>query len=175
MPATIHIRASSRKRRKEVRNFNMAMNYRWQYTKTERDINMQTERVEGTPPGPCKKEIKGTASHRGHRGHRGYNSIFLTSAFTHPRPSSLPLDAPFNGANGTQAFATLTPSRRHSRCAAIAPGMALGDRSTVRKANGACIGFQPVFCSHVERCSQGWNPISANLIKASARRMYFVP
>jgi 4-carboxy-4-hydroxy-2-oxoadipate aldolase/oxaloacetate decarboxylase len=34
-----------------------------------------------------------------------------------------------------EAYATLTPSRRHRGCTARASGMALGDRSTVRKAN----------------------------------------
>jgi hypothetical protein len=68
MPAMIHTKASSRKRRKEVRNFKMAMNYRWQYTKTRRDIKMQTERIEGTTRRPCKKASKRTASHGGHRG-----------------------------------------------------------------------------------------------------------
>jgi hypothetical protein len=36
-----------------------------------------------------------------------------------------------------EAYATLTPSRRQSRCTAIGPGIGLGDRSTVRNANGA--------------------------------------
>jgi hypothetical protein len=68
----------------------------------------------------------------------------------------VPLEAPLNG---TQAgsLCYITPARRHSRCTVIAPEMALGDRSTVRKSK-CSTGFQPVFRSHVERCSPGLRP-----------------
>jgi hypothetical protein len=47
--------------------------------------------------------------------------------------------APLNGTSEhrLEAYATLTPWRRHSRCTAIATGMALGGGSTVQKANVA--------------------------------------
>jgi hypothetical protein len=66
--------------------------------------------------------------------------IFLTPAFTHPLQSSFPPESIAQRCErntGWGAYATLTPLRRHYRYTAIAPGMALGDRSTVRKANGA--------------------------------------
>jgi hypothetical protein len=65
--------------------------------------------------------------------------IFLTSAFTHPLQSLFPWKhrSMVRTEHRLEAYATLTPSRRHSTCTAIAPGIALGDRSTVRKANGA--------------------------------------
>jgi hypothetical protein len=51
-----------------------------------------------------------------------------------------------------EAYATLTPSRRHFRCTAIAPRDG-SERSLDSPERQWSIGFQPVFCSHVERCS----------------------
>jgi hypothetical protein len=65
--------------------------------------------------------------------------IFLSPAFTHPLQSSCPLEAPLNGANGTQAgsLCYINAVASSLQVHGIAPEMALGDRSTVRKANVA--------------------------------------
>jgi hypothetical protein len=72
-----------------------------------------------------------------------YTQFAGRRSFTNPRPSSIALGSTAQRfeRNTTEhrleAYATLTPSRRHSRCTAIALWWTPGDRSTVRKANVA--------------------------------------
>jgi hypothetical protein len=60
-------------------------------------------------------------------------------------------EAPPSGPNGTQAgsLCYINAVALSLQVHGDSPRMALGDRSTVQKANVASIGFQPVFCSHV--------------------------
>jgi hypothetical protein len=75
---------------------------------------------------------------------------FLAPTFTHPLQSSFPLEAPLNGANGTQAGlcyinAVASSLQVHGDSSRDGSGRSLDSPE------GQCsIGFQPVFCSHVE-------------------------
>jgi hypothetical protein len=102
----------------------------------------------------ARHEVPRPFSQRGRRTqHRGSNpelstpfvggksaSSDLPVARIHsPAASSFPLEAPLNGANGTQAgsLCYINAVASSLQVHGIAPEMALGDRSTVRKANVA--------------------------------------
>src|ERR1700744_5975368 len=79
----------------------------------------------------------------------------LTPAFTHPRPSSLPLGSTSQRCERNTGYQPM-------QCCinAVAPSLQVhGDsswdgsgRSLGSPESQCSIGFQPVFCSHVERC-----------------------
>jgi hypothetical protein len=80
--------------------------------------------------------------------------IFLTPAFTHLLQSSFPLEAPLNGANGTQAGSLCYINAVASSLQVHGDSSRDGSGRSLDTPEGQCsIGFQPVFRSHVERCS----------------------
>ena len=82
------------------------------------------------------------------------DSIFLAPAFTHPLQSSFPLEAPLNGANGTQAGSLCYINAVASSLQVRGDSSRDGSGRSLDSPEGQCsIGFQPVFRSHVERCS----------------------
>jgi hypothetical protein len=80
--------------------------------------------------------------------------IFLAPAFTHPLQSSFPLEAPLNGANGTQAGSLCYINAVASSLQVHGDSSRDSSRRSLDSPEGQCsIGFRPVFCSHVEQCS----------------------
>jgi hypothetical protein len=77
--------------------------------------------------------------------------IFFAPAFTHPLQSSFPLEAPLNGANGTQAISLCYINAVASSLQVHGDSSRDGSGRSLDTPEGQCsIGFQPVFCSHVE-------------------------
>jgi hypothetical protein len=84
----------------------------------------------------------------------GRNRSSRRPAFTHPLQSSFPLEAPLNGANGTQAGSLCYINAVASSLQVHGDSSRDGSGRSLDSPEGQCsIGFQPVFRSHVERCS----------------------
>jgi hypothetical protein len=80
--------------------------------------------------------------------------IFLTPTSTHPLQSSFPLEAPLNGANGTQTGSLCYINAVASSLQVHGDSSRDGSGRSLDSPEGQCsIGFQPVFCSQIERCS----------------------
>ena len=80
-------------------------------------------------------------------GDRSIRRLVMKAVANSEPKSDLP-DAPYTHPRrdrntGWKPMLQLTPSRRHSRCTAIAPGMALGDRSQPAEANPFDVSHEP--------------------------------
>jgi hypothetical protein len=86
-------------------------------------------------------------------GGKSARPIFLAPAFTQPVAVIVPLEAPLNGANGTQAGSLCYINAVAASLQVHGDSSRDGSGRSLDSPEGQfSIGFQPVFRSHVERC-----------------------